>query len=113
MTMMITRHGIRLIASPSSAHLVSTRITDADERAMPMLTSQKIAPVSEQHGDHAERHPLPAVERLRPRGRRRRRRRRAWPPALGEQLQAAEQEIAAERDERHARAGWTDRSAIS
>ncbi len=99
-TMMITRHGILLIASPSSAHLASTRTTEPAKAAKPTFSSKKMTPTSTA-AMTASVATMPPVERLVGlRGREKRvsihdRRRRA---AAREQLQPAEQEIAAERD---------------
>ena len=61
-TIMITRHGIRLIASPSSAAPSSTSTTAPGNAAMPTLTS-KNSTLSDQRGDDAEREPVAPVER--------------------------------------------------
>ena len=60
-TMTITRHGMRLIASPSSADLDSTSSTAPDERGHPDV---RLADhhAEDQRGDDADRDPVTAFE---------------------------------------------------
>ena len=90
----------------------ATRITDAGERRHADVdvandqTRRRAARTMT-----AERHPVRAVEPVRPR--RRRLSSSTTSPCAGEQLQAAEQEVAAERHDGVRRPGCRDRSAIS
>ena len=63
-TITITRHGIRLIASPSSADRESTRTTAPRNAPMPTLTLRE-DDAQDQRGDDAERDPVPPVEAVR------------------------------------------------
>ena len=110
-TIMITFHGIRLIASRSSAaprqhqstHGTRRRTrpnADVESEEQIDADEQDVAITASVTQCRASNVPSSASSGARPR------RRRVDGVPLTEQLQAAEQEVAAERDRSHARAGW-------
>ena len=93
-TMRIVPHGMRLIASPSSAARSSDSSTAPAKAAKPMLKPLEDDHAEDQQRDHGERSDLMPIEALRGL--------RLDLDAVGahQQLQAAEHEIARERHDR-------------